>query len=90
MLIVCYSALDPPKILSSVKPEQFGCRGKLMMIDCEASGNPKPVVIIIGPDGKSVPKNEFLLKEYGTYRCEASNELGNDSLNITVNPGYST
>ena len=82
--IVNYSDLDPPEIDSSVKTKQFGCRERLIMIDCKASGNPKPDVIIIGPDGKSLPKNEFMLKEFGTYRCEASNKLGNDSLNITV------
>jgi len=61
-----------------------------MMIDCRASGDPEPVAIIIGPDGKSLPKNEFVLEEFGTYRCEAFSKLGNDSLNITVNPakGY--
>ena len=66
-----------------MKTEQFGCLEKLISIDCKASGKPDPVINIIGPDGNSL-KREFVLKKFGTYRCEARSRLGNDSLNITV------
>ena len=80
-----YSSLDAPEIdKSAVKSEQFGCRGKLMTIVCEASGDPKPNIRIIDPDGKRLTGNEFNLEKFGTYKCQASSRLGNDSLNITV------
>lgn len=55
-----------------------------MRIVCEASGDPKPDVRIIDPDGKRLAGNEFKLEKFGTYKCQASSRLGNDSLNITV------
>ncbi|CAB4012302.1 muscle M-line assembly unc-89-like [Paramuricea clavata] len=75
---------DPPEIDRSVKTEQVGCLGRLISITCEASGDPEPDVNLIGPDGIGLPIKGFVLKEFGTYRCEAFSRLGNDSRNITV------
>ncbi|CAB4012301.1 hemicentin-1-like [Paramuricea clavata] len=74
----------PPEIDRSVKTEQVGCLGRLISITCEASGDPEPDVNLIGPDGIGLPIKGFVLKEFGTYRCEAFSRLGNDSRNITV------
>ncbi|CAB4029511.1 neural cell adhesion molecule 2-like [Paramuricea clavata] len=74
----------PPEIDRSVKTEQVGCLGRLISITCEASGDPEPDVNLIGPGGIGLPIKGFVLKEFGTYRCEAFSRLGNDSRNITV------
>ena len=55
-----------------------------MSVDCSASGNPEPDENVIGPDGMHLDKKGFVLKKFGTYRCEASNVFGNASLNITI------
>ncbi|XP_028401488.1 contactin-1a-like [Dendronephthya gigantea] len=75
----------PPEIDTTVKSKLSGCLGKPFSIDCTASGDPKPDVRIVGPNGEALaPEKEFVLKDFGIYRCEAKSSLGNDSLNITV------
>lgn len=73
----------PPKFDKSTK-EQFECKDTMVTLKCKADGDPKPKVRLVGPGNKTIDKNPFKLKTFGTYRCEANNSVGSDSHVITV------
>ena len=75
--------LDPPRIDKSVG-RQYGCIDKMITLTCKADGDPTPNVRLTGPGGERILRETFQLRTFGIYQCVASNNLGNDSHNITV------
>ena len=80
---VYFNYLDAPKFTQSPNPQR-GCIGKMINLNCKADGNPKPTVHVVLPDGKITNTLTIELKTFGVYQCEAKNNLGNVSRNITV------
>ena len=77
-----------PSSIQPVQKETITEAGAVILL-CNASGIPSPMVSWFKADGQRIDGSELVLthinrSEAGEYRCEASNECGNASETATI------